>query len=76
MIEQQTVDVPANVYVHCPLTGFKMRAVRDCESCPHFKGLADRATTIADFGQRFLVLCVGEPAKRQIHEVAVAGDIK
>ena len=63
------VDVPANMYVHCPLIAFKLRAVSACEACEHFHGLADRAPSIADFSLRFLVLCTGDPAKRQIHEV-------
>ena len=65
-----TIEVPDNMYVHCPLVGFKMRPVRDCEACRHFQGRADRAPTIEDFGARFLVLCVGDPVKRTIHEVA------
>lgn len=70
MTEQQTtIDVPDNVYVHCPLASFKLRAVRECEPCPHFKGLADRAPTIPDFGARFMVLCIGDPVKRMIQEV-------
>ena len=63
------VVVPANVYVHCPLIQFKLRAVVECEACEHFHGLADRAPNIPDFGARFLVLCTGDPTKRQIHEV-------
>lgn len=66
----QTVDVPALVRVHCPLVQFKLREVKLCIGCPHFRGLADRFPEgDKKFTERFSVSCAGLPTQRQLVEL-------
>lgn len=68
---EQEIHVPDNVRVRCPLVGFKLRKVEEhCPECPHFRGLADRFPGSEHrFVVRYTVLCAGEPAKRELHEL-------
>lgn len=52
------IEVPANVYVQCPLTGKRLRPVRTCLDCEHYVTLHERIESDAiPFAQRMMVGC-------------------
>ncbi len=74
--EQQTqpnqVEVPANVYVECPLAGKRLRAVSACLTCEHYATLHERfPDENVPFAKRFMVGCAF-PIGRMIFEVEVS----
>lgn len=71
-ISEETMEMPDDVLVRCPLVDFNLRAVaRHCQACPHFHGAADRFPgSDKPPDKRYLVLC-GEPVpvKRELFKV-------
>jgi len=68
--ELDTVEVPANVFVRCPATGWKNIQARRCESCQWFHGLHQHAesTGALRFVDRYRVKC-GFPIDRAMLEI-------
>lgn len=68
---EETIDIPPEVLVHCPLVEYRLRPVaRHCPDCPHFRGLADRLPGSSQrFGVRYLVRCQGEIKQRPLQEI-------
>lgn len=65
-----TVDVPAGVYVECPLAKKKLRPVSACAGCEHYAGLLDRfpGAQHLPFAQRYMAAC-RYPFGRALFEV-------
>lgn len=55
----ESLTVPANVHVACPLVPGKLRRLEKCQGCEHFAGLADRfeGSTSHPFAVRYLLRC-------------------
>jgi hypothetical protein len=73
--ENIKIDIPGNLLVECPLTQKKLRAVKNCQGCVHFKGLLDRFPGAAHmrFAQRYMIGC-RYPFGRALFEVAEETD--
>lgn len=67
-----SVEVPAQAMIQCPLVRFELRPVADCADCPKFAGLEDRfpGANKMTFQQRYVVKCSGEPVKRTVLMIA------
>lgn len=69
--EEQDVEIPSSALIACPLVGFDMRKVEACASCKLFAGLEDRFPgSKHPFHKRYLVKCLGEPVRRQVHSLS------
>ena len=68
--QNSTVEMPANVFVRCPATGWKNIQARRCESCQWFHGLHQHAesTGAQRFVDRYRVKC-GFPIDRAMLEI-------
>lgn len=64
--ERDTVEIPENLLVACPLAGFALTRVSGCATCPCFGGLEQRFGPGLPFHQRYLLLCFEEPVKRKM----------
>lgn len=63
--EEETVEIPADVMVQCPLVKFALRPVSKCAECIKFGGLEDRFPgSPAAFAARYVLKCFGEPQRR------------
>lgn len=71
--QQDQIEIPDSMRVHCPLAGFKLRQVSKCLECPHMEGgaLVDRfpGATHLGFAQRYSVGCNARPTLREIKEI-------
>lgn len=72
------INVPANVFVHCPKIGFKLRSVaRNCPTCEHSRGLVvlmtrDASAPQLPFEKTYSIRCA-HPVTRALHVVDVEG---
>ena len=68
--ELGTVEMPANVFVRCPATGWKNIQARRCEPCQWFHGLHQNAesTGALRFVDQYRVKC-GFPIDRAMLEI-------
>lgn len=57
--EDQSLELPPEVHVACPLIAGKLRRVEKCPGCEHFAGLADRFGdgSAQPFAARYLLRC-------------------
>jgi hypothetical protein len=63
--QEDTVEVPDEVLVACPLAAFAMTRVSKCPDCKVFGGLEDRFPGgKMEFHRRYLLKCFGEPMRR------------
>ncbi len=72
-IEDRQVDVPAHVFVRCPMVGWKLRQAGRCDGCEHFHGLAQRMHQDGKpmpFEHEFAVRC-GYPVERELYHVDI-----
>lgn len=65
------VQVPEGALIECPLVRFDLRPASCCAACPKFAGLEDRFPGMEKlpFHKRYLILCLGEPVKRQVRSL-------
>ncbi len=71
--DEETIEVPDNAVIACPLVAFEFRKVVDCHACPKCGGLEDLYPgSKFDFGKRYRVRCFGEPVKRPVAMLHIA----
>lgn len=69
-MEQDNIEVPANVLIRCPKVQFNLARVTQCADCTSFAGLLDRfPNSDYNFAKRYLVQCNAEPIKRELFEL-------
>lgn len=66
-----SIEIPAQAVVACPLAGFALAPVSRCVDCKVFAGLEDRFPGSAvEFAKRYTVKCLGEPVRRPMSMLA------
>lgn len=76
--DQDKIEIPNNVLVHCPKVQFRLVRITACVGCQHFGGLGGDRFPDADipFVKRYLVLlCRHDPIRREMLELDDTGDV-
>lgn len=69
--EQDHIEIPSNVLVHCPKVQFALVRMGKCTECEYFAGLADRYPgSQIKFAQRYMLRCKHDPVMREPKELA------
>jgi len=65
-----SIDVPNNTLIRCPLVAFSLTRAEKCAECASFKGLVDRFPGSGySFTKRYLIQCLAQPVNREIFEL-------